>query len=140
MECNDKASPKRSPDAENDQKGSGKSGGGQGRKDNVGIGGHRLWQVYHREGSWSFLTSCRLYISLSINDFTDKQAQIHWALSYFKSGRTATFTDHTLRAEAKRGGLSYATWADFEAEFRSTFFLANEATTSLMRLESEHYF
>src|SRR3981189_1076687 len=24
-----------------------KSGGGQGRKDNVGIGGRRLWQVYH---------------------------------------------------------------------------------------------
>jgi hypothetical protein len=68
------------------------------------------------KGGWSFLTSCRLYISLSIDNFTDKQAQIHWALSYFKSGRTATFADHTLHAEARRGGLSYATRADFEAE------------------------
>src|SRR3981189_2252872 len=25
-----------------------KSGGGRGRKDNVGIGGRRLWQAYHR--------------------------------------------------------------------------------------------
>jgi hypothetical protein len=29
-----------------------------------------------REGGWSFLTSCRLYISLSIDDFADEQAQI----------------------------------------------------------------
>jgi hypothetical protein len=93
-----------------------------------------------REGGRSFLTSCRLYISLSIDDFADEQAQIHWALSYFKSGRAATFADRTLRAETKRGGPSYATWADFEAEFRSTFCLENEATTSLMRLESERYF
>ena len=85
-----------------------------------------------REGGRSFLTSCRLYISLSIDDFADEQAQIHWALSYFKSGRAATFADRTLRAEAKRGGPSYATWAEFEAEFRSTFCLENEATTSLV--------
>jgi hypothetical protein len=92
------------------------------------------------EGGHSFLTSCRLYISLSIDDFTDEQAQIHWALSYFKSDRAATFADCTLHAEAKRGGPSYATWAEFEAEFRSTFCSENEATTSLMHLESERYF
>jgi hypothetical protein len=72
----------------------------------------------NRESGQSFLTSCRLYISLSLDDFTDEQAQIHWALSYFKSGRAATFADRTLRAEAKAGGPSYATWTDFEAEFR----------------------
>src|SRR3981189_3655235 len=55
-----------------------------------------------REGGQSFLTSCQLYISLSIDDFADEQAQIHWALSYFKSSRTATFVDRTLRPEAKR--------------------------------------
>src|SRR3981189_232963 len=93
-----------------------------------------------REGGWSFLTFCQLYISLSIDDFADEQAQIHWALSYFKSGRAATFADRTLRAETKRGGPIYATWADFEAEGRPTFCLENEATTSLMRLESERYF
>jgi hypothetical protein len=30
-----------------------------------------------RENSQSFLTSCRLYISLSLDDFADEQAQIH---------------------------------------------------------------
>src|SRR3981189_1867344 len=73
-----------------------------------------------RDGGRPSLPSCRLYISLSIDDFADEQAQIHWALSYFKSGRAATFADRTLRAEAKRGGPSYATWAEFEAEFRLT--------------------
>jgi hypothetical protein len=38
------------------------------------------------------------------------------------------------------GGPSYETWADFEAEFWLTFCPKNEATTSLMRLESERYF
>jgi hypothetical protein len=79
-------------------------------------------------------------MSLSIDNFADEQAQIHWALSYFKSGHATTFADRTLRAESKRGGPSYATWANFEAEFRLTFRLENEATTSLMHLESERYF
>jgi hypothetical protein len=79
-------------------------------------------------------------MSLSIDDFADEQAQIHWALSYFKSGCTATFVDRTLHKESKRGGWSYATWADFKAGFWLTFCLKNEATTSLMHLESEHYF
>src|SRR3979490_1160949 len=94
----------------------------------------------NRENGRSFLTSCRLYISLSLDDFANEQAQIHWALSYFKGGRAATFVDRHLVPDAKAGGPSYATWADFEAEFRATFCLENEATTSLMRLESERYF
>src|SRR3981189_3634652 len=47
-----------------------------------------------REGGRSFLTSCQLYISLSIDNIADDQAQIHWALSYFKSGRAATHPAH----------------------------------------------
>jgi hypothetical protein len=47
---------------------------------------------------------------------------------------------HAWTAEAKAGGPSNATWADFEAEFRATFCLENKATTSLMHLESERYF
>jgi hypothetical protein len=32
----------------------------------------------------AFLTSCKLYISLTQLDFIDEQVRIHWALSYFK--------------------------------------------------------
>jgi hypothetical protein len=39
----------------------------------------------------AFLTSCKLYISLTQSDFIDEQVCIHWALSYFKGGCTASF-------------------------------------------------
>jgi hypothetical protein len=41
----------------------------------------------------TFLTSCELYISLSQSDFVEDQVHIHWALSYFKGGRAATFAE-----------------------------------------------
>jgi hypothetical protein len=39
----------------------------------------------------AFIMSCELYISLTASDFVDKQVHIHWALSYFKGGRAASF-------------------------------------------------
>jgi hypothetical protein len=39
----------------------------------------------------TFLTSCKLYISLKASDLVDKQVRIHWALSYFKGGCAASF-------------------------------------------------
>jgi hypothetical protein len=47
----------------------------------------------------AFLTSCELYISLTQSDFIDDQVCIHWALSYFKGGRTASFAKRILRQE-----------------------------------------
>jgi hypothetical protein len=47
----------------------------------------------------AFLTSCELYISLTASDFIDEQVHIHWALSYFKGGRAASFAERILRQE-----------------------------------------
>jgi hypothetical protein len=44
----------------------------------------------------TFITSCELYISLTALDFADEQVHIHWALSYFKGGRVASFAEHIL--------------------------------------------
>jgi hypothetical protein len=44
----------------------------------------------------TFLMSCELYISLTASDFTDEQVCIHWALSYFKGGRAASFAKRIL--------------------------------------------
>jgi hypothetical protein len=44
----------------------------------------------------AFLMSCELYISLSQADFVEDQGHIHWALSYFKGGRAATFAEHVI--------------------------------------------
>jgi hypothetical protein len=47
----------------------------------------------------AFLMSCELYISLTQSDFVKDQVCIHWALSYFKGGRAATFTKRIIWQE-----------------------------------------
>jgi hypothetical protein len=88
----------------------------------------------------AFLTSCELYLSLTGPDYPDEQSRIHWALSFFKSGRAATFAEQTVRQEMRTGVMAFADWTDFTSEFMSTFCPENEATSALMRLESDRYF
>jgi hypothetical protein len=38
------------------------------------------------------------------------------------------------------GVMAFTDWTDFTSEFRSTFYPENEATSALMRLESDRYF
>ena len=49
-----------------------------------------------RHAGLSFLNSCKLYLSLCGEQFTDDQTKIHWALSYMKEGRAAQFSDRVL--------------------------------------------
>jgi hypothetical protein len=88
----------------------------------------------------AFLTSCELYISLSQSDFVEDQVRIHWALSYFKGGRVATFAKRIIRQEMRSGKMSFASWDEFRDEFTAALCPENEATTVLMRLESNRYF
>jgi hypothetical protein len=88
----------------------------------------------------AFLTSCELYISLTQLDFVDEQVRIHWALSYFKGGRAASFTERILRQELRSGKMCFASWHDFTEEFTATFCPENKATTALMQLESNRYY
>jgi hypothetical protein len=88
----------------------------------------------------AFLTSCELYILLSQSDFVEDQVRIHWALSYFKGGCAATFAERVIRQEMRSGKMCFASWDEFREEFTVVFCLENEATTALMRLESDRYF
>jgi hypothetical protein len=88
----------------------------------------------------AFLTSCELYLSLAGPDYPDEQSCIHWALSFFKSGCAATFSEHIVRQEMRTGVMGFADWTDFTSEFMSTFCPENEAMSMLMRLESDCYF
>jgi hypothetical protein len=87
----------------------------------------------------TFLMSCELYILLTASDFVNEQVCIHWALSYFKGGCAVSFTKRILRQELRSGKMCFASWSDFTEEFMATFFPENEATTALMRLESNRY-
>jgi hypothetical protein len=88
----------------------------------------------------AFLTSCELYISLTQADFVDDQVRIHWALSYFKGERAASFAERILRQELRSGKMCFDSWREFMEEFAVTFCPENEATTALMRLKSDRYF
>jgi hypothetical protein len=88
----------------------------------------------------AFLTSCELYISLSQADFVEDQVCIHWALSYFKGGRAATFAERVIRQEMRSGKMCFASWDEFRDEFTAAFCPENEVMTALMRLESDQYF
>jgi hypothetical protein len=73
-------------------------------------------------------------------DFVDDQVRIHWVLSYFKGGCTASFAERILCQELQSGKMCFASWREFTEEFASTFCPENEATTALMQLESDWYF
>jgi hypothetical protein len=80
----------------------------------------------------AFLTSCELYISLTASDFINEQVRIHWALSYFKGGRAASFAEHILRQELRSGKMCFASWSDFTEEFTSTFCPENNVRATLL--------
>jgi hypothetical protein len=84
--------------------------------------------------------SCGLYILLTASDFINEQVRIHWALSYFKGGRAASFAEHILWQELWSGKMCFASWHDFTEEFMSMFCPENEATMALMLLESDCYY
>jgi hypothetical protein len=73
-------------------------------------------------------------------DFVDEQVHIHWALSYFKGGRPASFAERILQQELRSGKMCFTSWSNFTEEFTLMFCPENKATTVLMQLESDHYF
>jgi hypothetical protein len=64
-----------------------------------------LWTPNDFDGDQSkgqaFLTLCEIYTSLTASDFPDDQTQIHWALTYCKSGHAANFAERIVRQEIK---------------------------------------
>jgi hypothetical protein len=72
-------------------------------------------------------------------DFVEDQVCIHWALSYFKGGHVVTFAERVIRQEMRTGQMCFASWDEFREEFTAAFCPQDEATTALMRLQSDCY-
>lgn len=87
-----------------------------------------------RQNGRAFLNNCRLYLELNADSFTNDRQRVHWALSYFKTGRAAKFADRILRAEPGKGP-QLSTWKDFEREFVQRFCETNERVHALTKLE-----
>jgi len=70
-----------------------------------------------RHNGHAFLNSCSLYICLALEQFHDKEERILWALTFFKGGRAAKWSENVFRQEADTGVFPIQTWRDFEQQF-----------------------
>jgi len=87
----------------------------------------------------AFLNSCSLYIRLAPEQFHDEQERILWALTFFKGGRAAKWSENVFRQEADTGVFPIQTWGDFEQQFRLYFFPANAEADAINALEGTFY-
>ena len=94
----------------------------------------------NRSKGHTFINQCELYMSLRKPDFPDHSVRITWTLTFMKSGRAATFAEHTLAYKAKHREDRFDTWAEFVSSFSEAFFPLNEDVNAIIRLESEAYY
>ena len=87
----------------------------------------------------TFLNSCSLYIHLVLEQFHDEQEKILWALTFFKGGRTAKWSENVFRQEVNTGIFPIQTWGDFEQQFRLHFFPVNVEADVINTLEGTSY-
>jgi len=93
----------------------------------------------HHNGH-AFLNSYSLYIRLAPEQFHDEQERILWALTFFKGGRAAKWSENVFRQEADTGIFPIQTWGDFEQQFRLHFFPANVEADAINALEGTSYY
>jgi len=87
----------------------------------------------------AFLNSCSLYIRLAPEQFHDEEERILWALTFFKSGHTAKWSENVFRQEADAGVFPIRTWRDFEQQFWVHFFPVNTEVDAINALEGTSY-
>ena len=93
-----------------------------------------------RKTGQAFLNSCELYLQLAGHRFTDDQQRIHWALTFFKSGRAATFAHRTLQYERTHNAPKFGDWTTFVADFKVRFCESNEQVRALNALEGDAWY
>jgi len=91
-----------------------------------------------RHNGRAFLNSCSLYIRLALEQFHNEQERILWALTFFKEGRAAKWSENVFR-QVDTGVFPIQTWGDFEQQFRLHFFPANTETDAINALEGTSY-
>ena len=92
-----------------------------------------------RHNGRTFSNSCSLYIRLAPEQFYDEQEKILWALTFFKDGRAAKWSENVFYQEADTGIFPIPTWRDFEQQFQLHFFLVNAEADAINTLEGTSY-
>jgi len=93
-----------------------------------------------RHNSHIFLNSYSLYIRLAPEQFYDKQERILWALTFFKGGRAAKWSENVFHQEADTGVFPIQTWGEFEQQFWLHFFPANVEVDTINALKGTSYY
>jgi len=65
--------------------------------------------------------------------------KILWALTFFKDGRAAKWSENVFCQEADTGIFPIPTWGDFEQQFRLHFFPVNAEVDAINTLEGTSY-
>jgi len=86
-----------------------------------------------------FLNSCSLYIRLAPEQFYNEQEKIFWALTFFKDGRAAKWSENVFCQEADTRVFPIPTWGDFEQQFQLHFFPVNAEADTINTLEGTSY-
>jgi len=92
----------------------------------------------HHNGC-AFFNSCSLYIRLAPEQFQDEQERILWALTFFKGGCAAKWSENVFCQEADIGIFPIQTWGEFEQQFRLHFFPVNAEADVINTLEGTSY-
>jgi len=97
---------------------------------------------FNREhhNSCAFLNSCSLYIHLALEQFHDEQERILWALTFFKGGHAAKWSENIFRQEADTGIFPIQTWGEFKQQFQLHFFPENAEADAINGLEGTSYY
>jgi len=93
----------------------------------------------HHNGR-AFLNSCSLYICLAPEQFHDKQKRILWALTFFKGGHAAKWSENIFHQEADTSVFPIQTWGEFKQQFWLHFFPANMEADAINTLEGTFYY
>jgi len=92
-----------------------------------------------RHNGHVFLNSCSLYIRLAPEQFYNEQEKIFWALTFFKDGRAAKWSENVFCQEADTSVFPIPTWGDFEQQFQLHFFPVNAEADTINTLEGTSY-
>jgi len=93
-----------------------------------------------QSSSRAFFNSCTLYLCLALEQFSCNKEKILWTLAFFKDGQAARWSENLFHQEADTGIFSIQSWAHFEQQFQSQFFLVNAEADAINALEGFLYY
>jgi len=90
--------------------------------------------------SQAFFNSCTLYLHLAPEQFSCNEEKILWTLAFFKDGQAVRWSENLFFQEADTGIFPIQSWAHFEQQFQSQFFLVNAEADAINALEGFSYY